>query len=820
VWVQAKALRQEPLSSATGSLSRGGGDRVLPSPCGGLPWRCPIVDLRWGLLWSLLWWAPLAGLGLPWMTMPVLAQVETAVSGTVQDRQGGAIPGARLLLLDTAGQPVLETASDAEGRFTLVDRTEARTLVVIASGFSRYQQPFERSTPGTLLEIRLQPGTIAEIVTITPARSQVRVVDAPASVSVLTNREVNTSAAQTFDDLLRQIPGFSIFRRSSSLVANPTTQGVSLRGAGATGASRTLVLADGVPLNDAFGGWVYWSRLPRRAVEQIEVVRGGSSDLYGSDALSGVIQVLSRPLPRPVVDVEITSGSRGTHDLTLFAGHRWRRMTASLATEGLTTDGYFLLAPAVRGEVDDPARSRHRLLSPRFAWQPQETTSLFLRGSLFDEDRGNGTRLQRNRTATESLATGGHLETPDGSRWTLTLFANQQRFHQSFTAVAANRATETVTRQQAVPSRDAGFSFHWSQSRLGNHALVAGTDLRGVRGTSDELVYAAGRPIRFDSAGGRQRRAGFFVQDMISLHRSWQLAVSTRYDSWRDSSAGIVQRTLATGVTQPRFFTPRVDQAWSPRLSLLFRPTEPLSMRASVYRAFRAPTLNELYREFRVGDALTRANQTLTAERLTGGEVGATWSLPGLTLLRLTGYWTEIANPIVNVTESITPSLITRQRRNLGRTRSQGLEAEAEFRLTPTWRLTTGYLFADATVALAPQDPNLIGRQIPQVPRHQMTWQLQYHHPRLLSAALQFRASGRQFDDDRNQLPLAHFTLLDLTASHPIRAGFDLFFAVQNLFDTRYTVARTPLETLGMPRLFRLGIRFQWDRFPSPSEKK
>src|SRR5207248_10498931 len=115
------------------------------------------------------------------------------------------------------------------------------------------------------------------------------------SVSVIDAKDADHAAAQTVDDLLRQVPGFSIFRRSSSIVANPTTQGVSLRGAGASGASRTLVLTDGVPLNDAFGGWVYWDRVPRAAIDRIELVRGGSSDLYGSDATSGVINLLTRP---------------------------------------------------------------------------------------------------------------------------------------------------------------------------------------------------------------------------------------------------------------------------------------------------------------------------------------------------------------------------------------------------------------------------------------------------------------------------------------------------------------------------------------------
>src|SRR6059036_753672 len=104
-----------------------------------------------------------------------------------------------------------------------------------------------------------------EPVVVTVTRIEQKAGDAPASVTVLTRDDIRLSASQTVDDLLRQVPGFSLFRRSSSLVTHPTTQGLSLRGIGPSGTSRALVLVDGVPANDAFGGWVYWSRIPMQS---------------------------------------------------------------------------------------------------------------------------------------------------------------------------------------------------------------------------------------------------------------------------------------------------------------------------------------------------------------------------------------------------------------------------------------------------------------------------------------------------------------------------------------------------------------------------
>jgi outer membrane receptor protein involved in Fe transport len=440
------------------------------------------------------------------------------------------------------------------------------------------------------------------------------------------------------------------------------------------------------------------------------------------------------------------------------------------------------------------------------------TNAVFLRGSLFDEDRDNGTNLQFNDTATESLATGGRLRTPDGSDWNLAVFANQQRFHQSFTAVAADRATENLTRLQFVPARDAGLSLNWSRASFEKHLFVAGVDVRGVRGTSDETIFVAGSATTFVSAGGRQRRAGFFAQDIFTISPRWILTLSGRYDNWRDSSAGSVQRALATGAVSPQFFAPRSEDAFSPRFNLSFQAHPTVTLRAAAYRAFRAPTLNELYRAFRVGDTLTLANENLRAERLTGGETGMSWSPNNRVGARVTGYWTEIVNPVSNFTVSVTPALITRQRRNLGRTRSRGVEAEADFNVSTYWRISAGYLFADATVRRAPQDVTLEGLWIPQVPRHQFTLQTVYSNPRYLTAAMQFRASGKQFDDDRNLLQLGGFAVFDVTVARQLNRFIEAFVAAQNLFDKRYAVGRTPIETLGMPGMVRGGLRFRFER--------
>lgn len=627
---------------------------------------------------------------------------------------------------------------------------------------------------------------VTDEVTVTATRTERRLADTAASVVVLSSEELESTAAGTVDDALRQVPGFSLFRRSGSRFANPTTQGVSLRGLGASGASRALVLADGIPLNDPFGGWIYWGRVPRVSLSRVEVLRGAGSDLYGSAALGGVVQLLRREPSEPALSVEASYGERETPEGGLFAAGRWGRWAASLGAESFRTGGYVPVEPAARGAVDAPAASRHSAVDLTLERQVGEDGRVFLRGSWFDEERDNGTRLQVNDTAIRQASLG--LDGSAGGGWlSLRAWGSDQDYFQTFSAVAPGRDSESLTREQRVPAESLGGSAQWTWTLGDRHGLVAGLDLREVTGTSDELIFGGPVPRR-TQAGGTQRMGGLFLEDLVSLTQRLSLTLGARIDGWRNEGE-----------------EEREETAFSPRASLLWKATERWAWTASAYRGFRAPTLNELYRAFRVGDVLTLANEDLEAERLTGAETGAIFTSPRLTA-RSVLFWMEVDRSVANVTFSVTPGLITRQRQNLGRTRSHGLELEGTARLGGRWTLSGGYLLSDATVESGGE---LEGLRIPQVPEHQASIQLRFFDPGIGTLGLQARWTGDQFDDDRNQFPLESFATVDALLSRPVGRGLEVFVAAENLFDEGYEIGRTPVRTLGPPRSVRVGVRFE-----------
>lgn len=596
------------------------------------------------------------------------------------------------------------------------------------------------------------PPSFGDTLVVTASRSEERLTDAVAPTSVLTRVDLDRSPGLTLDDQLRQIPGFSLLRRSSSLAAHPTSQGVSLRGLGPSGASRTLVLFDGVPLNDSFGGWVYWNRLPLSSLESVEVARGALSQLYGSAAMGGAIQLLPRP-PRPdTLEVTARGGDRGTGDAEVFAsdaaagGKPWGY---TLSGRAFRTDGFYVLSPENRGAVDRPATVDFGTLFGRV-----ELGRYHLGVNAFREERGNGTALQTNDTSLQSLQAGW-----SGDRWQWDAFGQTQEFRSTFSRVLPDRSREFLTAKQDFETTGFGGSAAWRSSG----GLLAGADVR--RASWDVQDQTLG---------------GLYAQQTFGVTPRLDLQAGARLDLW------------SSGTTRTSF---------NPRLGAAFRAADALAVRASAYRGFRAPTLNELYRPFQVGNVVTLANAELREETLTGAEIGADFTPSSALFARLNVFRNRIDGAVGNVTLAVTPQSITRQRQNLDRVNADGVEAELRARprfLSPRWELQASYLYTDSRV-------DRTGLRVPQVPLNQGSLGIAFAGP--VAVLLQGRWAGEQFDDDLNQLPLRGYAVADLSLRRPFGNRLDVVLSAENLFDRKVVAGRTPIETLGSPRLVQVGVK-------------
>lgn len=605
-----------------------------------------------------------------------------------------------------------------------------------------------------------------------PVKTSITVVEkisaeTPANVTVVNSITLGATPGTNLDDRLRDIPGFTLFRRSSSLVANPTTQGVSLRGIGSSGTSRTLVLWDGVPANDPFGGWVYWTQFIPDEMDRVEVSRGAATSVFGNMAMSGAVANFSRAPEAFHLLADYATGNENTHDFSVGFSNVWKGWAVSGTARALDTDGYYIVPATIRGPVDHRAGVKfvtgdiHLDGYTRYG-------NLFFKTNMLVEDRQNGTSLTRNSTSmgTASL----HYVEQFGSNDSLSIlaFRTQEGFHASFSTIPAGRKTERITYLQSVPSDATGGVALWQHHHV-NWDLIGGIDADRASGTDTEHLASGG----LRGSGGTQFQKGIFGQFNASL------------DGLR----------LYTGIRES--FTGQSGRFLSPSGGVAYGRKK-WRVRASLYRAFRAPTLNELYRNFSVGNTFTEANPLLMPETVFGAEAGADW-IGENSSVRVTAYRNSLGDLITNVTLSSSPSSIVRQRQNAAAAISRGVETEFRRRYH-NWSGTLSYLFVDSRYDTGPR--------IAQVPKHQGTAELTYARGGTL-ASFGVRSFDYQFDDDLNQFRLPGYAVVQFMIHQRIVKSLSAEVGAENALERVFYTAFTPTPNIGEPRLWRVGLR--WD---------
>lgn len=665
--------------------------------------------------------------------------------------------------------------------------------------------------------------------TVTAVRAVDAATPVPFATTTVDADTLRRSPHISVDGALRGIAGFSLFRRTDSLVAHPTAQGVSLRGLGPSGASRSLILLDGVPLNDPFGGWVAWSKVPRESLAAIELVPGAGGTAWGNAALGGVIQLFTESPAIPRQRFAARAGSFDTWDVEAQLTAPVGTGCAQFLGRTFSTHGYFTVAPERRGPIDTRAASRARWGTLRFR-QPfgaDENTVATLTVRRFAEDRANGTPYQQNTTdeSFASVALDSHIS--ESFRWNATAYAQSQSFSSTFSSVNASRTAETpASNQFDVPATAVGAAWVGEWTPDANALTTFGIDARDVRGeTREESAFSNGVFTRQRYAGGRQTIAGAFVMHSRTLAPDLRLALGLRADTWRESD-GHRRDYLNDAPAGDERFSSRRGETLSPSAGLSYDVSENLRLHAAAQHAFRRPTLNELYRPFRVGNVITEANPALRTETVTSGELGLTLVGQGLPTppftLDATLFWNELRDAVGNVTIAEGPGTFPgigfvpaggegRRRLNLDRTRVRGLSLSGEYTLSDALSFHASYLYNDATVTRATVAPHLAGLRLAQVPRHTASAGLTFNFHRLTFHP-RIRYLGAQYEDDQNTLRLAPATVVDVSLSAALTPHLELFATAENLFDERIETGRSSdnLFNLGTPRLVLLGLRLTY----------
>ncbi len=663
-----------------------------------------------------------------------------------------------------------------------------------------------------------EPPAIVQTVTVTAARLPPSPGDAAFSIIRLNADQI--AGRIRLDKALGEVPGVSLFRRTSSSAANPTTQGISLRSIGPSGAGRALVTLDGAPQNDPFGGWVIWSSLPPEAIEGATVVRGAGAGPYGAGALTGVVALdeLSRP---GAIQGDASFGGLGG------------RRGAVAATEGFGQTEVFLSGSIDHSDGWVPVRygagaadDRLTLDDWSFATRVQTQAGrgvIAVRLGAYREDRSAGLvgaqSVANGETATLTYAA---APTPTALGWRFQAWIRDSDLKNSSVAVAANRSTTTPANDQySTPAIGWGANAAL-RGDAGMLVWETGADLRISDGEDREhFRFMNGAFTRNRIAGGRTLVGGAYAEGTVATG-DWLFTGGGRIDTWNTSNGHRLETDLASGAVTFTDSPPnRSGAVPSGRFGFKRTLNEDVSFRGAAYSGFRPPTLNELYRPFRVGNDITEANAALKPERLYGVELGLQGRTGPLSW-SVTGFYNRLDDAVTNVTIGVGPGVIAgfpgagfipaggtlRQRQNAGTIEAKGVEADTSYALGDRLNLRGALAYTSSSVDGGTAAPQLTGLRPAQSPRFTATAGADWRPVSRLGLHGDLRYESARFDDDQNTRRLGPAARIDARADWSINRWAQVYVAADNLFDADIETGRAADGTVSYdaPRVFRVGL--------------
>ena len=614
------------------------------------------------------------------------------------------------------------------------------------------------------------------------------------------------------DEALETAPGFSLFRRTSSLGANPTTQGVSLRGIAGSGASRALVTLDGVPQNDPFGGWVIWTGLPVEAISSATIVRGAGAGPYGAGALTGVV-ALEQPTSVPGgVAGEVEGGGLGYSRAGGIVSTEVGGARVFLNASNEHSDGW-IPVHAGRGAADTRLTLEDWSTAERVETDVGRAV-LSERIGAYEEERGAGTIFANSAVhgAQGSLALVAQ-PTRDELGWRVQGWVSESDLSNTSATVAAGRNTATLANNQySTPATGLGFNAAVRRV-VSAYSWEVGVDVRNFDGDSKEHLYSLGKPTGDRISGGGEVVAGVYAEGSRTFGRTL-ITGGVRLDQWSDYSSKLIQTGAAPLNEHPADQSGTVPTG---RLGVRQEITSDLYARAAVYAGFRPATLNELHRPFRVGNDVTEANSSLTPEKLYGAELGIGGEQ--FVIWDMDLFYNQLANAITNVTIGKGPGTFPLagfvpvggtlfKRENAGAVNAVGVEGEAHRQVGQTLELRAAFTYTHARVDGGGTAPQLTGLKPAQTPAATLTAVATWTPIERLTLIGDVRYESARFDDDQNTRRIDAGTGVNARAEWALNPGMNVFVAADNLFDADIETGRSAanIVTYDAPRVIRLGV--------------
>ncbi|HRW96002.1 MAG TPA: TonB-dependent receptor [Bacteroidales bacterium] len=720
------------------------------------------------------------------------------------------------------------TTTDNEGMFEFT--MDEKHAVVVKVSYVGYLTVTERISEGDLgrqILIPLFPEVMElEDVVVSATRSRRTVMDYPARIEVINRKEISAMPILSADELLRAIPGVSV-SRSAAFLSSST---VSLRGMGSE-QGRTLVLIDGVPVNKSDGGSVNWNAIGISDIQQVEVIKGPGSSIYGGNAMGGIINLIT-PVPEKSIQGGI-SQSAGTfntyHTQADFSG---RKYNFYWGLNGMyrTSDGYITTPAEDIDEYSVDAFLDEYQMNVKGGYMISSNQNIEFAGGFYSGKRGTGSNYKGYGFENDSLASddGGynlyeglngrikyHNNFSEKSMLNVTLYGQRENYQNIRESFRNNK----ITRYDVESIRsDLGLLSALNFSVGQAHAFTAGIDVRnGAVDGNDVYITSTDKVIN----KGKMVQAGFFIQDeMVLFDSPWRVLAGLRFDyaGFYDGSFIVEEATNETAFLQN--FAENLDDAnfssISPRISLQYHKEKKYRIYTGYSRGFRPAVLDDMCRTGRISGGMKLANPELTPEYIDNVEIGGDVFAGKILTISPSVYYSMgrdyhayiATGDSLEMNNKIRPIRI---KDNIGKVDILGAELAVGINITPGMNLALAYSKISTEIIEYKRfnievDDDLEGKALVYQPEDlfhsSFTWKNQ-----IVNLYIAYDYKGAQWTNDINSEEIEAYGNIDVHLWRNIYKGLAASLKIHNLLDDDYVDSRN-LVSPGRMITAELSYRF------------
>jgi len=605
----------------------------------------------------------------------------------------------------------------------------------------------------------------------------------PVSVSIIDAQDIEKSAAYRTDDLLRELPGVYV-RSYQGILSSSTTNDVSIRGL--TGEDRVLVLRDGIPINDPYGGAVEFNEVDIADIEKIEIVRGPGSALYGSNAMGGVINIMTK---KPDEGIK-TSAKIGYGDMNTWLGSAansggFGKFGYYVSGNYLKSDGYIDVVEEKRKPYHTEKEVERYNFSGKLYYDPDDTSSLSLSFAHYDQEDTGRYKIPGYEVNSDSDRYGLSYQ-KNGDGWNLSGTAYRNEFYGDYTSPYYDSATQTYNAINYISANDQithGVTLQGSLNLFDAHTITVGTEYKHGEIDRNDDYKTSFRAIRVE---GKQQYIAMFAQDEMELGSQLTTILGARYDWWKSFDGYGYDDNAEPKETN---YSEKSDGAFNPKVGINYRPFDRTTFRCSAGTAFRAPGLSDLYRTYVGATSTYRANPELDPEKLVSYELGADQYIGDKLLIRATAYWTDAKDFVQNIYTETVDRMKYYDKKNVGEVRIRGIELEAEFKADRDWTFFANATFNKTEIRKYEEDPELEGKYLAHSPRNNYVLGMIYDNPDIFTAKLTGRYVGTRYNDDANETELDDYFTTDFKISRRFGKHLEAALIADNINDVHYEEA-------------------------------